>query len=142
MARERDLSLTRLAHHFSDEDAARAFLEEMRWGKDSKDAACPHCGGGNPYRLKHREGTSARKGLWKCRACRKQFTVTVNTVFGSTKIPIAKWLLAIHLMIANKNGISAHQLYRTLGLGSYEAAWFMAHRLRSALAASDPATPP
>ena len=137
MANDKGLNLSKLAKYFSDEDAARALLEEMRWGKDCKDASCPHCGGADPYRLKHNAGTSARKGLWKCRACRKQFTVTVNTVFGSTKIPISKWLLSIHLMASSKKGISAHQLYRNLGLGSYEAAWFMAHRLRYAMAEGD-----
>jgi transposase-like protein len=126
------MNLSKLAKYYSDEDSARLFLEEMRWGKDCKNVACPHCGGDAPYRLKHREGTSARKGLWKCRTCRKQFTVTVGTVFGSSHIPLSKWLLAIHLLASSKKGISAHQLHRNLGI-TYEAAWFMAHRLRYAM---------
>jgi transposase-like protein len=102
----------------------------MRWGKDG--AACPHCGGADPYRLKPKPGSKTRKGVWKCRACRKQFTVTVGTVFEGSHIPLSKWLLAIHLLASSKKGMSAHQLHRNLGI-SYKGAWFMAHRLRYAM---------
>jgi len=124
------MDLSRRAKYFSDEDAARALLEEMRWGKNS---ACPHCGGLNAYRLVARKPESkTRKGLWKCSACRKQFTVTVGTVFEDSRIPISKWLLAIHLISSSRNGMSAHQIHRNLGI-SYKAAWFMMHRLRYAM---------
>jgi transposase-like protein len=102
----------------------------MRWPNG---AACPKCGGADPYRIVPRKaGAKTRKGLWKCRACRKQFTVTVGTVFEDTRIPLSKWLLAIHLLASSKKGMSAHQLHRNLGI-SYKAAWFMAHRLRYAM---------
>ena len=74
----------------------------------------------------------ARQGLWKCSQCRKQFTVTVGTVFEGSKVGISKWLLAIHLMASSKKGISAHQLHRMLGI-TYRAAWFINHRLRYAM---------
>src|SRR5207247_1536292 len=64
--------------------------------------------------------------------CRKQFTVTVGTVFEASHIPLTKWWLAIHLLASSKKGISAHQLHRNLGI-SYQSAWFMAHRLRYAM---------
>jgi transposase-like protein len=124
------LNISELAKYFSDEDAARALLEEMRWGKDG--AACPHCGATEPYKITPKAGSKTRKGLYKCRACRKQFTVTVGTVFEDSHIPISKWLLAIHLLASSKKGISAHQLHRNLGI-SYKGAWFMAHRLRWAM---------
>jgi transposase-like protein len=126
------LNLSALAKYFSDEDAARELLEEMRWGKDG--AVCPHCGGADPYKLVAKADSKkpGRKGLYKCRACRKQFTVTVKTVFEDSRIPLSKWLLAIHLLSAAKKGMSAHQLHRNLGI-SYKAAWFMAHRLRYAM---------
>jgi transposase-like protein len=124
------LNISQLAKYFSDEDAARELLEEMRWGKDG--AVCPHCGGDQPYKITPKEGSKTRKGLYKCRACRKQFTVTVKTVFEDSHIPISKWLLAIHLLASSKKGISAHQLHRNLGI-SYKGAWFMAHRLRWAM---------
>jgi transposase-like protein len=127
------LNLSALAKYFSDEDAARELLEEMRWGKDG--AVCPHCGGADPYKLtpKATSKKPGRKGLYKCKACRKQFTVTVKTVFEDSRIPLSKWLLAIHLLGSSKKGMSAHQLHRNLGI-SYKAAWFMAHRLRYAMA--------
>src|ERR1051325_5662050 len=105
----------------------------MRWGKDG--AVCPRCGGDQPYKLtpKATSAKPGRKGLYKCRACRKQFTVTVGTVFEDSHIPISKWLLAIHLLASSKKGMSPHQLHRNLGV-SYKGAWFMAHRLRYAMA--------
>jgi transposase-like protein len=124
------LNLSKLAKYFSDEDAARDLLEEMRWGKDG--AVCPKCGGADPYKITPKAGSRTRKGLYKCRACRKQFTVTVGTVFEDSHIPLSKWLLAIHLLSSSKKGMSAHQLHRNLGI-SYKAAWFMAHRLRYAM---------
>jgi transposase-like protein len=119
---------------FKSEDEAIAMLESLRWPNG---AACPHCGGADPYRLTARNPTTgkraARPGLWKCRACRKQFTVKVGTIFESSHIPVSKWLMAIHLLSASKKGMSAHQFHRMLGI-TYRAAWFMAHRLRHAMA--------
>jgi len=123
------LNLAKLAKHFSDETAARTLLEQMRWGDNP---ACPHCGGADPYRLNRMAGSSTRPGVWKCRACRKQFTVTVGTIFEDSHIPLSKWLLAIHLLCASKKGMSAHHLHRMLGV-TYKTAWFMAHRLRYAM---------
>ena len=129
---EAGLNLSQLAKYFSDEDAARALLEEMRWGTSG--AVCPHRGGVDPYKLTPKATSKApgRKGLYKCKACRKQFTVTVGTVFEDSRIPISKWLLAIHLIASSKKGMSAHQIHRNLGI-SYKAAWFMMHRLRYAM---------
>jgi transposase-like protein len=124
-------NLSELAKYFSDEDAARELLEQWRWNGSP---ACPHCGGDAPYKLTPKADSKkpGRKGLWKCRACRKQFTVTVGTVFEDSRIPISKWLLAIHMIASSKKGMSAHQIHRNLGI-SYKAAWFMMHRLRYAM---------
>ena len=86
------INLSKLAKYFSDEDAARALLEDMRW---QGNPTCPHCGGLEPYTLtaKATSKKPGRKGLYKCKACRKQFTVTVGTVFEDSRIPISKWLL-------------------------------------------------
>lgn len=125
-------NLSALGKHFSNEDEARALLESLRWPNG---AVCPRCGGDNPYRLtpKATSKSPCRKGVWKCRACRKQFTVTVGTIFEHSHIPISKWLLAIHLLSASKKSMSAHQLHRLLGV-TYRAAWFIGHRLRHAMA--------
>lgn len=131
MARTTTTNLSKLGKHFSDEDSARELLESLRWPNG---AVCPKCGRDNPYKLTPKATSKApcRKGVWKCRACRKQFTVTVGTIFECSHIPISKWLLAIHLLSASKKGMSAHQLHRMLGV-TYRAAWFMGHRLREAM---------
>jgi hypothetical protein len=123
--------------HYQDEDAARKHYESIRWPDGP---VCPHCGViDEAYKL---NGETTRKGLYKCGGCRQPFTVTVGTIFEDSKIPLHKWLLAIHLMCSSKKGISAHQLWRNLwGInpetgkpnGSYRTAWFMAHRIRWAL---------
>jgi transposase-like protein len=118
-----------LAPEFTDADKAREVLEAERWPDGP---ICPHCGIiGEAYKLEPKEGarTHARKGVYKCAACREQFTVTVGTIFEDSHIPLNKWLLAIHLLCASKKRMSAHQLHRMLGIG-YRAAWFMAHRIR------------
>jgi transposase-like protein len=137
-----------LAEQFSTPDAARQFLEAQRWPDGP---ICPHCGiEGEAYKLtpkakepveieyqtkaelKAKRIRKPRQGLWKCAGCRKQFTVTVGTIFEDSHIPLNKWLLAVHLLCASKKGMSAHQLHRMLGV-TYKSAWFMAHRIRFAM---------
>jgi transposase-like protein len=119
---------------FKSEAEAIAMLESLRWPNG---VACPHCGGADPYRIVARNPTPgkrpARLGLWKCSQCRKQFTVKVGTVMEQSHIPVSTWLAAIHLICASKKGMSALQFQRMLGV-TYRAAWFMAHRLRHAMA--------
>lgn len=126
------MNLNDIAKSYHDEDSARAFLEKERW--PNGEVGCPKCGEiGRAYRLTPKEGSKTRKGLWKCGACRKQFTVTVGTIFEDSHIPLHKWLMAFHLLCASKKGMSAHQLHRMLGV-TYKSAWFMAHRIRYAMA--------
>jgi transposase-like protein len=131
---------------FQDEDKAREYLEAARWPEG---AICPHCGLiGDAYKIVRREKTSeeveqmrldkkrvrkTQKGIWKCAGCKKQFTVTVGTIFEDSHIPLHKWLLAIHILCSSKKGMSAHQLMRNLGIRQYKSAWFMAHRIRYAM---------
>ncbi len=125
-------NLVSLTDTFTTEDEARAFLEALRWPDGP---ICPHCGATDPYKLTPKKsGSKTRKGLYKCRAkaCRKQFTVTVGTIFEDSHIPLRKWLMAIHLMCASKKGMSAHQLHRMLAV-TYKTAWFMCHRIRYAM---------
>src|SRR5262250_2828064 len=98
-----------LAPQFTDAEAARKHLEAILWPEGP---ICPHCGLlGEAYVLK---GKSTRKGLYKCAGCRQPFTVTVKSIFEDSKIPLNKWLLAIHLMCSSKKGMSALQLQREL----------------------------
>jgi transposase-like protein len=121
-----DLNLGVLDERFRDQLVAAEYLESIRWANG---IVCPHCGEDErkPYRLK-----SQTRRLWKCAACRKQFTVTVGTIFESSHIPLNKWLLAFYLLCSSKKGMSAHQLHRMLDL-SYKSAWFMCHRIRYAM---------
>ncbi len=111
------------------EEETRAALEKLRWPDGP---SCPHCSASNVVRI-NGESPSVRTGLFRCKKCRKQFTVTVGTIFEDSHISLHKWLLGIGLMCSSKKGISSLQLKRNLGLGSYQTAWFMAHRIRHAM---------
>lgn len=117
---------------YSDADKAREHLESIHWPNGP---VCPHCGNIDQERITKLQGKSTRPGVFKCKECRKPFSVTVGTVFERSKIPLNKWVLATHLMAASKKGMSAHQLHRMLGV-TYKTAWFMAHRIREAMAPS------
>lgn len=123
------------APHFHDAEAARKYLEALRWPDGP---VCPHCGIVGKAWVIHggaqKKSSKARKGLYKCGSygCLQQFTVTVGTVFERSKVPLHKWLMATYLMNASKKGISSHQLHRMLGV-TYKTAWFMTHRIREAM---------
>ena len=119
------MSATFSAAHFRDDDAARAYLERLRWPAGT---VCPHCGViGHSYK-------TPTHGRYRCaeKECRKDFTVTVNTPMERSHIALHKWLQAFALMTASKKGVSAHQLHRTLDI-TYRSAWFMAHRIRECM---------
>lgn len=114
---------------FQDEDAAREALEAVLWPDG---VICRHCGNSDPDSIAKMEGKSHRKGLYYCNQCGGQFTVTVGTVFERSKIPLTKWWMAAHLLSQGKNGVSAAEIQRQLGV-TYKTAWFMMHRLREAM---------
>jgi transposase-like protein len=120
---------TQKGQHIADltEDQARTYLENILWPNGP---VCPHCKSIDAYKMK---GKSVRDGLHRCRACKGQFTVTIGTIFEDSHVPLRKWIRAFHLMCSSKKGISALQLQRNLGLGSYRTAWFMCHRIRLAM---------
>lgn len=132
--------------YFHDEAAAFAKLESVIWPNGP---VCPHCQ--NSERIYALNGVRSkpskanpegivRHGLKKCGKCRKQFTVRVGTVFESSHIPLHKWFQAVHLLCSSKKGMSSHQLHRVLEI-TYEAAWFMSHRIREAMRTGDLAVP-
>jgi len=116
---------------YLNEDAAREYLEQKRWPDG---AVCPHCGAIGAYKLQPKADSKkpVRQGVWKCKSCRKQFTVRVSTIFEDSHIPLYQWLSAIQFLCASKKGMSAHQLHRMLNI-TYKSAWFMAHRIRYAM---------
>jgi transposase-like protein len=111
---------------FHDEAKATAHMEADRWPDG---VVCPHCQSPKVHRMEGR----TQAGMFLCNACRDKFTVRTGTVFERSHIPLHKWLLGTHIMAASKKSVSALQLQRMLGLGSYRTAWFMCHRIREAM---------
>lgn len=109
------------------EEQAREYIENILWPHGP---VCPHCGHNGAWPI-----SGQRDGLYKCKSkkCRGFFTVTVGTVMESSHITIRQWVIAFHLMCSSKKGISALQLQRNLGLGCYQSAWHLAHRIRLAM---------
>jgi transposase-like protein len=112
-------TLQQAIQYFSDEQVCIDAVAQMKWPNGVE---CPHCQAKEPYYLK----TQKR---WKCRKCRKQFSVKVGTIFEDSPIPLQKWLPAMWLMVNCKNGISSYELGKALGV-SQKTAWFVLHRLR------------
>jgi transposase-like protein len=126
-----ELNLATLAALFTDEDSAREFLESIIWPEGP---VCPHCLAKEAYVLTSKPNSNkpCRKGLYKCRECRKQFTVRISTIFEDSHIPFTKWLMVIHLMTSSKKGVSSLQISREIGV-TVKSAWFMTHRIREAM---------
>jgi transposase-like protein len=111
---------------FPDDESCRAFLARVRWGDTF---TCPACGS-------HDAWTTSR-GLWLCRRCRHQTSVTAGTIFHRSHYPLRVWFAAMWFVCAQKNGVSALGLQRVLGFGSYETAWTWLHKLRRAMVRPD-----
>ena len=111
------------------EDEARETLERIRWPNGP---VCPHCGCTEGHTKL--AGKKHRTGVWKCNGgCAQQFSVTVGTVMEGSHLPIRTWLMAFSILCSAKKGVSALQLQRQLGLGSYRTAWHLCHRIRFAM---------
>lgn len=110
------------------EDQAREYFEKIRWPNRR---VCPHCGSAESAKL---AGDAHRAGLYKCSGCKGQFTATIKTILEDSHLPIRTWLMAFSILCSAKKGVSALQLQRQLGLGSYKSAWHLAHRIRHAMA--------
>lgn len=120
------------AAHFQTVEAAREYLEALRWGGER---VCPHCGSLNSFATK-------KPGIYRCREkeCRKDFSVTTKSVMESSHIKLHIWLQAFYLMASSKKGVSSHQLHRALGV-TYKTAWFLSHRIREAMRAGGLVSP-
>lgn len=115
-------TLMEMESRFGDEDACREYLFRLRWPDGF---ACPKCQVKEVWRL--------RRGLWQCRGCRRQVSVTAGTIFDHSHLPLRLWFRAMWHVTSQKNGISALGLQRVLGFGSYKTAWAMLHKLRRAM---------
>src|SRR6266513_1985112 len=130
-----DLTLDEIQSRFGTDEKARDYLEQIRWPNG---VVCPHLNCKNAdqkriWKIEENAEKKIRAGLYQCAKCKKQFTVTVGTIFEDSHIPLRKWLIAWYLLCSSKKGISSLQIQRMLGLGSYRSALFMMHRIRYAL---------
>jgi transposase-like protein len=123
MATEQPTNLLQAIRYFSDPDLAFDFVLKLRW-PDGK-VVCPRCGHDETSFLTTRR-------IWKCKGCRKQFSLKVGTIFEDSPLGFDKWLPAVWLIANSKNGISSHELGRALGV-TQKTAWFMLHRIRHAM---------
>src|SRR6266550_8187780 len=143
------MNLITVTQQFATEEACLDFLEKLRWPKGVE---CVKCSGKkiSKFSTKPSERKRTRKDkktgiketivapvparhLYECLTCGHQFTATVGTIFHDTHLPLNKWFLAIALMCNAKKGLSAKQLQRDLGIGSYRTAWYLAHRIRQSM---------
>src|SRR5215210_5957310 len=115
-------TLTEVIRYFADPDVSLAFVVQLRWPSG---VHCVHCGAEKPSYLTTRR-------IWKCLACRKQFSVKVGTIFEDSPLGLDKWLPALWLIANAKNGISSYEIARALGV-TQKTAWFMLHRIRLAM---------
>lgn len=115
-------NLLQAVSYFSDLDVSTAFVADMRWPDGP---VCPRCEG------REHSFISTRR-LWKCKACKKQFSVKVGTIFEDSPLGLDKWLPAVWLIANSKNGISSHELGRAIGV-TQKSTWFMLHRIRLAM---------
>lgn len=123
--KHRAKSFIDLFNSLHDENSCREFLESERWHGDS---ICPHCHKqcSEHYKLKSK---GVFKGLYKCKYCRKRFTVTVGTIFEGSHVPLKKWFYAIYVFLSHKKGISSTQLSKDIGV-TQKTAWFILERIR------------
>ncbi len=120
-------TLQQAIEYFADEDTCHAFMVSMRWVNG---VTCPRCGCEDSGRIKFIE----TRRIWRCNACKKQFSVKVGTIFEDSPLPMKSWLGAVWMIVNAKNGISSCEIARSLGV-TQKTAWFMAHRIRLALQA-------
>jgi transposase-like protein/IS1 family transposase len=121
------LTAAQFDHLFPHEDACKAYLQARRWPDG---VHCPRCGNPKVYDL------ASRKWHWQCPQCAPdgyRFSILVGTIFENTNKPLRDWFKVVHLMLTSKKGMSALQIFRYMGFGSYKTAWMMCHKVRTAL---------
>lgn len=116
-------SLVEAIRYFADAERCFEFVKGLRW--TDGEVSCPRCGRADPSFI------STRK-IWKCKACKRQFSIKVGTIFEDSGLGFDKWLPAIWLIANSKNGISSCELGRAIGV-TQKTAWFMNHRIRLAM---------
>lgn len=121
------LDLSTLMARFDCEIKCREYLERLRWPNGP---TCTKCGGKEFARVQGRET------ILRCKGCQSQLSVTAGTVFNDSHLPLPKWFIATYILCQSKKGVSACQIQRMLGIGGYKTAWYLCHRIRSAMVES------
>ena len=133
------MNLIDVHKQFATDEQCLAYLEQMRWPKGVR---CVTCGNDKLSKVTRdvtKKGKNQRIEFYQCLepTCKQQFSPTAGTIFHDSHLPLHKWFLALALIVDAKKGISAKQLQRHLGIGSYRTAWYLAHRIRKAMEESE-----
>jgi transposase-like protein len=120
------MNLIDVTRMFPNDEQCRELLVRLRWPDGVR---CPRC-------KEHAAELETDKQIFYCKLCDYQFTVTAGTIFNDSHLPLTKWFIATLLLCEAKKGMSACQIQRTLGLGSYKTAWYLCHRIRAAMVES------
>ena len=123
--KEGKVSFYEFFQRFPDEESAEKYFAEKRWGKDGEGRFCPHCGSTKTVKAKD-------KMPYRCKDCRKRFSVRTGSILAESKVPLHKWLMAVYLLNTNLKGVSSMKLARDLGV-QQRTAWFLAHRIRESM---------
>src|SRR5690606_7146623 len=129
-----DLPIRELPAACADEAVAVEFMEKHRWGEHP---GCPHCGDMDVYKMTGKDGGREKHFRWRCRGCKKQFSVRTGTVFEDSRIPLRHWCFAFWRASTSKKGVSALEIHRQTGI-SYKSCLFMLNRIRFAMSDSAP----
>jgi len=119
---KQEMNMMKLMEKYSNDDACRKTLTELRWPDG---ITCPRC---ESKEIRN----SYTRDQYDCGSCGYQFSVTSGTTFHDSHLPLTKWFVAIYLMCESKKGISANQMKRTLSV-AYKTAWYLCHRIRAAM---------
>src|ERR1700719_570471 len=125
---DKNMNLVELVKDFSDEGRCRAYLEALRWPDG---VTCPSSKSEKVYWI-------VKRDQFLCSSCEYQFSVTVDTIFHDTHLPLVTWFLATFLLCEAKKGMSACQIQRSLGIKTYKTAWYLCHRIRKAMLEAEP----
>lgn len=123
-AYRKGINLLELANKFPDEKSATEWVESVHWAEGRK---CPRCKGTSTYKTKNANGMP-----YRCRDCKRYFSVKTGTALASSKLPLQKWVWAIFLEMTSLKGVSSMKLHRDLNIAQ-KNAWHMLHRIREGL---------